>query len=135
MLTTKQFDSLKVGDVLLYHGKPRTVRSVTRQRTACGVRRSITFSILKRSWTGRIQTVRGYHDIKHQCSLPRKEQDRSEVCKAEEAALLASRFNVLAQVERELAENERLTKHGMGERREAVTLLKRVRRKLKRRKP
>ena len=137
MLTKAQFQSLKVGDVLLMHGKPRTVRYVRWLKTAWGGRGSIAFSILRRSWTGRIYTIYGYHDIKHCCSLPRKDRDRSELCKAEEAALCASGFDVLGQIEREIAEDERLKNCGLRDDpngRAATALLKRCRRKLKRRK-
>ena len=135
MLTPAQFDKLRVGDVVLYNGRPRTVRMLSRKKTRWGlIRRLIGFSILRRSWTGRIYTLYGYHDVKHALSLPRKERDRREVCRAEEDALLASGFDVAAQVDRELREHERLEKLGMGERKDAVRLMKHVKRKLKRRK-
>ena len=79
-------------------------------------------------------TTYGFHDIKAALSMPRKKRDRRDVCKAEEAALLASSFNVKAQVERELAEHDRLAGLGFGENSDAVRLLKHVHRKLSKRK-
>jgi len=134
MLTTKQFDSLQIGDIILYHGKPRTIREIDRRQTNWGIRRSITFSILRRSWTNRIYTVYGYNDIKHSLSLPRKVRERRAVCKAEEESLLASGFDVASEIDREIAEDVRLTGLGMGAPRQAKALLKQAQRKFKRRK-
>ncbi len=140
MLTKKQFRRLKAGDIVLCNGKPRTVREVTWRDSPQGGRGFITFSILHRSWTGRISTTYGYNDIKRLCSLPRRKRDRRSVCAAEEASLLANGFNVPSEVNRELANELRILGLGLGtktrqkDRRDGVALLKQTRRKLKRRK-
>ena len=136
MLTKNQFKSLRVGDVVLFNGRPRTVRDIKWTDTKCGGRGYVTFSILHRSWTGRICTTYDYNAIKNICSLPRKVRDRSDVCNAEELALLANGFDVLQGVEREIKQEEGLKKRGFNAHSQfpkALSLLKKARRKLKRR--
>ena len=130
MLSEKKFKSLQVGDIALFNGRPRTVREV---RWSDG-KGYITFSILRRSWTGRVATTYSFTAVKRICSMPRKERDGIEVCRAEEDALLANGFDVLAGVEREISDAERLKLIGFGCSRESLSLLKKSRRQIKRRK-
>lgn len=133
MLTKKQFKSLKVGDVVLFRGNPRTVRNVSWLNTRGGGRGAITFSIRRRSWTGRIFTVYGYNDVKHFISLPRKHRGQSEVCRIEESLLIDNGFNVVREIKRELAEDDRCSRLGFARNRSATALLRKSYRKLKRR--
>jgi hypothetical protein len=103
MISKKQAASLQVGDVVLYNGSPRIVRAVSAQNN--GMRISITFAIKRRSWTNRIQTVQGYHDIKHKISLPQHHRlSAARVAMAESDMLSANKFNVVAELKREIAE-------------------------------
>lgn len=130
MITNKQFKKLKVGDIILFNGRPRTIRDINWIDTAWGGRGFITFSILRRSWTGRISTTYCYNEIRDKLSLPKKERDKNNVCKAEESALVKSGFNVTEGIERELDDNA----GRKWTRKDSIVLLKKCRRKIKRRK-
>jgi hypothetical protein len=101
MLTVEQAKRIKVGDVVLVAGRPRIVRDVSPNL-------AFTFSILHKSWTGRILTVRNWNDLKHILALPRR-SDAARVALAEHAALAVS-FDVVAGLRREISEKERMNK-------------------------
>ncbi len=133
MISRESFDRLKPGDVILYNGKPRTVRYVHNG--------TIAFSIWRRSWTGRISTYRTYSELKNICSLPRKKRERIELCRAEEETLLANGFRIIPSLEREIRKDtaclERMRsvyeKSQIAAVEESIRYAKYVLRKLKRR--
>lgn len=104
-VTKEQFAALQVGQVVLVNDKPRVVRAVFYEETSWGSRASVTFAIKRRSWTQRILTVQGYHDLKHKMKiLPRWEGDTDNVSRIENDVLDTIGFDVRDQLERELRE-------------------------------
>lgn len=64
-------DRLCIGDIVYEGGspsRPRVVRNVSYCKS--GLLRSVTFSIRRRSWTGRCYTVVGRTDLKTRCFAP-----------------------------------------------------------------
>lgn len=100
MITDEQYRGLKVGDVLMFRGRPRTIREVTP--------RCVTLSILIRSWTGRGYTIYTKNEVMRLCDMPPAADLREAACQSDLSALLRSGFDAARELEREIAEQERL---------------------------
>jgi hypothetical protein len=71
-------DALKIGDIVYEGGNParaRVVREVTMGKK--GLLRCVTFSIRRRSWTGRCFTIVTRTDLKTRCFTPARARVKS----------------------------------------------------------
>lgn len=102
-LSRKAFMNLKRGDIVLFNGKPRVVQQGPSDYDG----KYVTFSIRRRSWTGRAYTVYLHTDIKKICSLPRKKFNLIAMCNAEKEHLASIGFDWIKELRRELSEDRR----------------------------
>ena len=123
MISKLEFAKIKRGDVVLFNGTPRVVqegpsdRQETLSRLASddpesalnewGFRMRITFSIRKRSWTGRAKTTYLYNDLKRVIQIAPKLR-LLEICKAEKDHLASIGFDWIKELRREVNESLRI---------------------------
>lgn len=110
MLTREQWDAIRVGDVILWNGRPRIVRAKSE--------RSIGFASLHRSWTNR--AVAGYDrtaacvmaampDSDDVCRELGERAVALEACQREQDALAANGFSAIDCLRDEISHMETLS--------------------------
>ncbi len=116
LMTIEEFNALRPGDLLVWRGSYlRTVivgpkpYATSRGGGSLG---SVTLAIRHRSWTNRVQTTYGYHDLKW-IAFPLGRKTRGPALKHEIGKLKELGFDVRSELRRELSEKKsRATRMG-----------------------